>query len=202
MPILVIWVINNKRLEHSLSGGKLQLYKLFICRPQHEKEMKHKLVARAQRAGRGPLCDFKRAKPDRENLGKDGEGREKVGQWLLRKWEGMLKKYLGISWGAGKDSQEQIVPTRTRMALLGLDPSSERVRRTGGVLRTSIGGDDGVSGWGWRTHGQEGPPKRPQEKFKEGDEQLGKKEYQIVSEKKFKVPDRKVSKVRETWEFN
>lgn len=66
-----------------MGGGKLQLYKLLICRPQqwwaqNEKEMKHRLVARAQRAGRGPLCEFKRAKPAREDLGKDGVGREKV----------------------------------------------------------------------------------------------------------------------------
>lgn len=88
------------------------------------------------------------------------------------------------------------------MALLGLDPPSERVRGTEGVLRTSAGGDDGASAWGRRAHGQQGPPKRPQEKFKEGDEQLDKREHQIVSEKKFKVPERNVSKVRETWEFN
>lgn len=51
-----------------------------------------------------------------------GVGREKMVQWLLRKREGMLKKELGTTRGAGKDSQEQVVPTGTRLALLGLDP--------------------------------------------------------------------------------
>lgn len=45
-----------------------------------------------------------------------------MAQWLLRKQEGMLKKGLGTTRGAGKDSQEQVIPTGTRMALLGLDP--------------------------------------------------------------------------------
>lgn len=36
--------------------------------------------------------------------------------------------------GDKKDRQEQTVPTRTRMALLGLDPSSERARGTEGLL--------------------------------------------------------------------
>lgn len=60
-----------------------------------------------------------------------GVGREKIAQWLLRKQEGMLKKELGTTRGAGKDSQEQVVPTATRLALLGLDPQSERGKGTG-----------------------------------------------------------------------
>lgn len=35
----------------------------------------------------GPLYEFKRAKPAREDLGKDGVGEREVSQWLLRKSE-------------------------------------------------------------------------------------------------------------------
>lgn len=49
---------------------------------------------------------------------------------------------------------------------------------------------------------KQGPQKRSHEKVKEGDTQLDQSHHHNLSEKKFKVHKRMVSKVKETWEFN